>query len=189
MQLKDEFEGNLSTDPLRHLRQMGWQKLAEIGLPSKSHEAFRYVSLREFYLASFKGAAQQTIDKSLISDSILPECAHSHLVFVNGCLSLELSDLSALPSQTIVLSLDDALHAHGSFLKNYFSNALKEESDPFALVNLALHGKGGFLYLPPKCEVDSPLQCLHIVTGDEPTLASLRLHLVLGTCSRMRCIC
>lgn len=167
---------------------MGWEKLAEIGLPYKSHEAFRYVSLREFYLASFKGSAQKTIDKSLIFDAILPECIHSHLVFINGCLSLELSNLSALPSQTVVLSLDDAFHTHGSFLKNYFSNALKEESDPFALINLALHGTGGFLYLPPKCEVEPPLQCLHIVTGDEPMLVSTRLHLVLGSCSQMRCI-
>lgn len=166
-------------------RKEGWQKLAACGLPLKSHEAFRYVHLRELYTSTFRKNQSEAVD---FSEAILPECKHSHIVFVNGHFSPQHSDLTALPSQTVVLPLDQAMQAHGSFLKGHLTRSIKEENDPFALANLALHRTGAFVYVPPKLEVAVPLQCLSIATGDEPTLIAPRLHLVLGAHSSLRCI-
>ncbi len=182
--LQPHFEKAKKAD----FRDKAWYLLSKMGLPSKSDEAFRYVTLREFYLSSFESMGAQAIDKSLFSDSILPECVNSHIVFVNGHFSHELSDITALPSQTALLPLEKALRTHSSFLQGRFSRILKEEKDPFALLNLALGLDGAFLYLPPKLAVDVPLQCLHVVTGDVPELLAPRLHLVLGSNSSMRCI-
>jgi Fe-S cluster assembly protein SufD len=187
-QLQPHFEKVLSADVLRQFREKSWRRLAEIGLPSKADEAFRYVPLRELYPCSFKSAQKKGIDKEVFSSAILPECKHSHIVFIDGWFCPELSDLSALPSQALALPLDEAMRTHGSFLQSYLTRLLKEEKDPFACINLALHSKGAFFYLPPQLKGTSPLQCLSIATGEEPQLLFSRLHLVLGRESSMCCI-
>ncbi len=186
--LQRHFEEELQADALTPFRKSCWQRLSEIGLPTKSHEAFRYVPLREFYLSSFKKGEVEEIDKALFAGDILPECAHSHIVFIDGRFSPEWSDVSALPPQTVLLPLDAALRTHGSFLQSHLTRFLKEEKDPFAFANFALHPKGIFVYLPPKIEMAHPVQCLYIATGDEPHLIAPRLHIALGPQSSMRLI-
>lgn len=84
-------------DTFNPFREKSWHRLLELGLPHRSHEAFRYVHLKELYQTSFGFYHPKTADKSSFIDAILPECRHSHLVFVDGQFSLELSDISALP--------------------------------------------------------------------------------------------
>ncbi len=186
--LNEHFQASQGEGGLTAFRKKGWQRFTEIGLPSKSVDAFRYVPLRELYSSSFKKTAPPNIDKSLLLKSILPECAHSHIVFIDGFFIPELSDISALPPSTLLTSFEDALATHGSFLQSYLTRALKEEKDPFALLNLALHSQGAFFYLPPKLETVAPLQCLYVMTGEGAQLIAPRLHLVLGAFSGMDCI-
>jgi Fe-S cluster assembly protein SufD len=186
--LQQHFNNLCEKDSFAALRKKGWQQFLNGGLPDKSHEAYRYVSLRELYALPFECAEEASIDKSQISSAILPECQNSHLVFIDGCFSAELSDLSAVSAQITLLKLDDALRSHSSFLQNHFSRLLKEENDPFALMNLALHPKGAFFYLPTKIEILAPIQCLHVTTGANPQSIFPRLYLVLGAQSQMRLI-
>jgi Fe-S cluster assembly protein SufD len=161
-------------------REKGWLRLSEIGLPTKSQEAFRYVPLRELYLSSFKPSGVSSIEKSSFAHVILPECGESHLVFVDGNF---VPEFSVLPPQAVVKLLDET----NPFVQHQISRTLKEENDPFALANLALHGKGAFFYLPPKVEI-SMVQVLYVFTGKEPIIASPRLSLALGAQSKMQWI-
>ena len=113
-----EFHG----DVLSPFRQKGLQRLGEIGLPSRSHEAFRYVPLRELYLSSFRKSKINKLEKSSFAKAILPECAHSHLVFIDGAYSSELSDTAGLPAQMVIASLEDAMQTHGGFLQRAIRN-------------------------------------------------------------------
>jgi Fe-S cluster assembly protein SufD len=183
--LLQHFHSFQGEDGLKSFREKHWQRFSALGLPGKSQEAFRYVSLRELYQSSFGFPDLGLIDKSRFTDAILPECQHSHLVFVDGRFSPHLSDISALPPQTILLPLEEAMRSHASFLQHHLACSLKEESDPFSLVNFALHPHGAFFYLPPKLEVAPPIQSLHIVTSSKPIIASPRLYLTLGAQSRL----
>jgi Fe-S cluster assembly protein SufD len=186
--LQQHYLSHQGKDAFKSLREKSWQRLLELGLPDKSHEAFRYVSLRELYPLSFGFPNPKLIDKSLFFDAILPECKHSHLIFIDGRFSPDLSDISALPPQTLLLPLDEAIQSHASFLQHHFSFSIKEESDPFTLVNFALHANGVFFYLPPKLEATSPVQSLHLFTGSEPIIACPRLYLTAGAQSRLHWI-
>ena len=176
------FQGQ---DPFRSYREKSWHRLCDLGLPTKSHETFRYVSLKELYQASFEPSLPKPIDKSHFAHVILPECQHSHLVFIDGRFSSDLSDISALPSQTVILPLDEALRTHASFLQFHLSRFLKEEKDVFALTNLSLHRNGVFFYLPPQCKVQSPLQTLYLFTDRSSAINAPRLHLVIGSQSHL----
>lgn len=186
--LLEHFEDFGPRDSMHAFREKSWKRLCELGLPSKSHEAFRYVALRELYLSSFGTPDVRNIDRTLFSHAILPECTHSHLVFVDGIFSPELGDTSALASQAVLLPLNEAFRTHAGFLQAHLFRFLKEEKDPFAFVNFALHPKGIFLYVPPDTDIKVPLQFLHIITDTRPLLISPRLHLVLGSRSRMKAV-
>ena len=171
-------------DGMHPFREKSWERLNQVGLPDKSHEAFKYVPLRELYQTSFEG---QEGEKFQFEEAILPECKHSYLVFVDGEFVKELSDVSALPPQTVVLPLDEAFHVHGNFLQRHISRTLQEENDPFALLNLALHSKGVFFYLPPKLEMRPPVQALYLFRGR--MVAAPRIHVNIGNQSRVKWIC
>ncbi len=174
-----------SEDALAVFREKSWQALLERGFPIKADEAFRYIPLKELYLAPFEFSLPKAVNKAEFSESILPECARSHLVFVDGCFASELSDLTALPEQLVLLPLQEAIRSQASFLQAHLFRILKEETDPFALANLALHAPGTFIYLPPKIQHTTPIQCLHIATGQS---LIPRIHLVLGAESKLRVI-
>src|SRR5579871_3564835 len=90
-------------DALHPFREKSWERLNQVGLPDKSHEAFKYVPLRELYQISLGGNEGEKVQ---FEEAILPECKHSYLVFVDGEFCKELSNISALPPQTVVLPLD-----------------------------------------------------------------------------------
>jgi Fe-S cluster assembly protein SufD len=185
-QLQEQFDGLPKGDRLMPFRQQAWQQFLAIGLPTRSEEAFRYVSLRELYASSFHYSSERLLDRAQFEQAILPECKHSYLLFVDGAFCPELSDVSALPQQLILLPLEEALHSHAGFLQNHVSRALKEEKDPFALLNLSLHAQGAFFYLPPKLRVTTPVQCLHVTTTPSAHRCLARMHLILGAHSELR---
>src|ERR1043165_733913 len=98
-------------------REKGWKRLLEVGLPTKAHEAFRYVPLRDLYQSVFSRSDDVLVEKGNFEEAILPECKHSYLVFVDGKFAPLLSDVSALPKQIVLLSLEEAMRSHASFLQ------------------------------------------------------------------------
>ena len=145
-------------------REKAWDAFMKRGLPSSSSDAFKYFPLRKLY--EMEPTLSEThVATDAIAPYLLPECAGQTVVFVNGRLSLELSDLSKLPSKLILLPLQEAIKTYGFFINLSLSKNLQEESDPFALLNLALYQDGLFCYLPPNLEIAAPLQLLYYGQG------------------------
>lgn len=168
-------------DALQRLRGKAWDHFLELGLPSKSTEEYRYIKLRHLFSQNFQLAEEVKIDHADIASSILPECHHSLLVFVNGHYCPDLSNTSALPKQLVIAPLHEANRTYGAFLNNFWAKSLKEETDPFALLNSALHRDGAFIYLPPKTEISVPIQVLHVIKSDHQLLMHVpRLHFFIG---------
>ena len=183
-QLTRGFHLCKDSDSLTALRMQGWTQFETLGLPDRNNEAYRYVSLRGLYQQNWTLGPIRSISKEEFKDAIDPASLHSHLVFVNGFLRLDLSDLTALPPQIQIMGLDDAMRSHASFLSHRLSKSIREEKDPFAALNLSLHGKGVFLYVPPRIQLKDPIQCVDVTVGDE-IFASPRIHLFIGAQSEI----
>ena len=86
----------------------------------------------------------------------------------------------------VIAPLDEAMRTYGTFLNNQWTKSLKDESDPFVLINGALHQHGVFVYLPPKTIVETPIQLLHVIdAGKTPMLLHPRFHLFAGAQSEV----
>ena len=170
-------------------KQKSWQQFLCIGLPKRNNEAYRNIKLRTLYSQTFCMADEKLLTKESVSPWIYPECLSSVAVFVNGHYAPHLSNYAGLPQKVAILPLEEAAATYSTFLTNSWSKNLKEETDPFALLNGAFHRKGLFFYVPPKTIVETPIQILHLIDSS----ASLawhtpRLHLFVGANAEVKLI-
>jgi len=160
-------------DALLSERQRFWKRFLELGFPAPKQEAFQYLPRRAFALPPGQ-AAERSLDPSELEPHLLPSC-EGRIVFVNGFFSPELSQL---PKECILLPLSDAMKVYGLVLQNRHARILKEETDPFAALNGAVHGRGAFFYLPPGVVLERPVQLLSFFLSEDSM--SQRLQLFLG---------
>lgn len=180
------FQESGCDDSLHKVRSKAWDHFLEIGLPTKKTEVFRYIKLRQLFSQSFNKAAAHEIPADQIAPYIYPECRQSVLVFVNGHYTPSLSDTTKLPAKVVISSLEDAARTYSALLNNHWAKSLKEETDPFAIINAALHSNGAFIYVPPKMIVEAPLQILHVIdTNDSSAMLLPRFHLFAGAQSQV----
>ncbi len=92
---------------------------------------------------------------------------------------------TALPQKLVIATLDDAMRTYGTLLNNQWTKLIKEETDPFTIINVALHRNGLFLYVPPKTVIETPIQILHVINTNAPMLLLPRLHLFAGAQSQI----
>lgn len=164
--LEDLFEKQ-KTDPLQKLRTKAWERFLEIGLPDRKKEAFKYVKLRHLLDQSHQILHPNEVAVDQIQPFICPESRESLIVFVNGSYKPHLSNLKALPKSLIVMPLQEAITSYGALLTNQWVKAMKDEQDPFVAINGAVHQDGLFIYLPPKCIVEAPIQILNLVNDGQ----------------------
>lgn len=168
-------------DPLLEMREKAWEIFQEVGLPDTSFEAFRSIKLRSLFSGIYSLPDEQISKNYALDAMIYPECEGSCLVFVNGIYAPHLSRLEKIPAKVEVLPLKEAFFVYGTLLNNHWNKTLREETDPFALLNFILHTEAAFIYLPPKVVVDSPIQILHLVdTEDSPLMVMPRLQIFAG---------
>jgi Fe-S cluster assembly protein SufD len=161
-------------------RRRAWDHFLELGLPEKGSGPFQYVPLRQLYEVPWRCASRSSVSRDAVAPHLLSECRGTQIVFVDGRFSPELSDLSALPKGVVVLPLTEATRSYGTFLQGRWSRFLKEETNPFAVVNLALHAGGVFIYVPPKTRLQQPVQCLYFAEGKD-VVTMPRIHLFLAS--------
>ncbi len=164
------------------IRAKAWDKLIQKGLPDKRFEAFTYVPMRHLYQASYEISKSSAITKEDLSPFIMEECRHSVIVFIDGVYS---SELSCLPTDITVMPISKAEKgSYGGFLQKRSQERLEKETDPFVLMNLALHDEGVFFFLPPKKELQSPIQSL-CVTTKQGSIFQPRIQIVIGAHAKM----
>lgn len=182
--LLERFKENQSLvdDTLARIRQKAWDYFLSLGLPSRRSEQYRYIKLRHLFSHSYELAFQNKIEFSQIKSWIYPESQKSVLVFVNGRYESALSSTENLSSKIVISSLKEAYHTYGALLNNTWNKSIKEEKDPFAVLNASLHPEGAFVYIPPKTVADAPIQILNIVDNSENLqIAMPRLQIFVGS--------
>lgn len=176
-QFLPHFEAVSSACSLKQVRMRAWEKLADCKVPSG--------------LPALTLPPQPSDPtKEQIARQVPEGCRHSFLTFCNGTFLPECSDTTALPSALVILPLGEAMRSYSHFLRHRFSCILEEERDALALLNLAVHQSGVFLFVPPDVNVQTPLACVQLAHEHATaSLLAVRLHLVLGVHSQLTLLC
>ncbi|MFI0478495.1 MAG: hypothetical protein ACH349_05175, partial [Candidatus Rhabdochlamydia sp.] len=73
-QLEAQFEKLKVADDLCSLRQLAWKKFQKLGIPDRTQDAFKYVSLGELYALEINQEDDTPeIDKKYFESEVLPE--------------------------------------------------------------------------------------------------------------------
>ena len=147
-----------------------WDRFLQKGIPTKEHEDFQYLSLKELAGTDFLHAKRAVATAS------------ASIVFVNGYFSQELSSIA---KGLYLMPLTEGFKSYSMLLNNRYNKVVLEDSDPFALLNAAKCPEGAFLYVPPKFIASEPIKIISIVDDKESSWVMPRLQLFVGRSSEI----
>jgi len=175
-------EGRTGPAFMSGLRRDAAARFQASGLPSRKIEEWRFTNLKglaETHFASY-GPEMSTPD---LKPHLVPG-AH-RLVFVDGRLNQELSDVGELPAGVILDGLQRTLETDSASVESSLGDATAENTNPFVALNTAQFVDGAVLRIAPGTLVDRPVQLVFVRSGhDQPTMNLPRILVVAGSSSQ-----
>ena len=131
-----------------------------LGFPGRKHEMYTFVNTKDLVATSFSDSPETSASKDFITANVYPGCEKSCLVFVDGGLREELSDLSALGASLAIRPMQEAVS--DPEVKRYLLQTIENENDVFASINSAFFKEGSLLEFAEKSQSEAPLQILYV---------------------------
>ncbi len=152
---------------VRHRREAALARFAEHGFPTTRDEAWKYTDAGAITRRAFAPAlvaALVPVPGALEPFRIEGLDCH-RLVFLDGHLAPELSDVGTLPPGVVVGSLARTLEETPDSVEDRLGCYAGDEDNGFAALNTAFMSDGIYLHLPPGATLDRPVHVLHLSTG------------------------
>lgn len=154
---------------LAPLRRAGLDRFEAVGFPSTRDEEWRFTPIAPVSRAAL---ALPTPPASPVTKGDLARFTFGHpewpqLVFVNGRLAPELSNIPALPNGVVLSSLAEALVSRPELVEPHLARQAGPEATPFTALNAAFIQDGAFLFIPKNVEVAAPVVLVFVTSPDQ----------------------
>ncbi len=165
---------------LEELRRGALARLQEVGFPTRRHEDWKYTDMRAVARTAF-GLAESAVAGPLV-ELDANAAVGKRIVFVDGVLDRERSDLGSLPVGVSAAPLSQA----GTEAQALLAAPLSAEVPrAFPLLSTAFLGDGLVLTVAAKATVDTPVELVFVTTHrGEPSASHPRVILQLGELAR-----
>ncbi len=172
----DEHRFVSSLPWLNSIRASAKQQFSQVGFPTQIEEEWRYTNLAILNKTLFLPAVLDNnfLETECLQQHILPDVWS--MVLVDGHFNAALSNLAGLPDNTLVMSMQEALVEHPEKIEAYFSQAVSEQESGLIAFNNSWFMDGVFCYIPANCQLEKPLQIIHVSTQAN-TMANTR-HII-----------
>ncbi len=144
------------------LRSQGIEAFRANGLPNRKVEAWRYTNVGGLEKQGFAPLAEPALLDALPEGAALDIDGACRIVFVNGRLRADLSDLDKLPEGVEASSLADALGGKGGELEELIAPASKERDGALAALNDAFMEDGLVLRIDAGAIVEIPIHLISV---------------------------
>lgn len=162
---------------LKEMRDQASITLEELALPTKRDEAWQFTDLSNLYATNFVTATNKVVSNDDISHLILPEAQDSHLVFVNGFYSAELSSSQALPEGVFIGNLSQL---PSNYLIEDYLGKQQGGTEIFNAINTAGISDVAIVWVKKGVILETPIHLLFITIPDDvPTVAQHRTLIVV----------
>ncbi len=165
---------------LAELRRSATARFEESGLPTRKLEEWRFTGVTHLAETDYLPP-----EPTAAAPAFVPLADAHRLVFVDGLLRQELSDINGLPTGVQLEGMSDALARAPETLSEELGSRSGLADHPFAALNTARFRDGAVLRIPAGVVVDRPIQ-LAFLGGDmdRPTLSAPRILIVAGRASQ-----
>ena len=168
------------------LRQEAFSNFSAVGLPTRKHENWKYTSLRQVTETNFR-LPEKSYDRELVSQAIASYLAPDRaalstgndirLIFVNGQLDQQLSNLSKLPIGLSITTLGEALQQENSAVRQHLERKAPLDQ-PLTQLNAAFLGHGLVLHLAARSAIKRPVHLIHVTTPEARDALVAYRHLI-----------
>src|SRR5215467_3631433 len=168
------------------LREDAFRRFETEGLPHRRVEEWKYTDLRALMrdakpLAAVPDAAAKARAKDALA--MLPALEARRVVFVDGALVPELSDLSGLEAGLTIRSMAQALAAGDRDLLAHLGRVVPTDDVAVAL-NTAFMGDGAVIHVAPGAALAQPIHLVFVNAGGVGASVFARSLVVIGKGAR-----
>ena len=172
LEIFDQLKTRTAQRPqwLQSLRQKAFARFAEAGFPTTHDEDWRFTNVAAVAGTPFELAGLESIKREQLGSFGVSQFACC-LVFVNGLLSQELSNVATLPKGVTVDSLAAQLKNDPASIEQHLGRYLNIERDAFAALNTGFIEDGAYIHVPRGVVVETSIYVLYVtVPGSAPTM-------------------
>jgi Fe-S cluster assembly protein SufD len=161
-------------DWLKNLRESAFAYFAENGFPTTKNEDWKYTNVGAIGKESFELSAG-TIGAPELKKFTYGESAQSQLVFVDGKLNLEFSNVSALPENVFANTFEEAFKDEKlrEIIKSNLAKSVNYDFNGFTALNTAFIDEGALLVIPKDVRIETPIHLLYVSTGSKVSFPRL----------------
>ncbi len=168
----DSFNQLVIDDTLESIRKEATVFFKSAEFPTKKEEEWKYTNVKPILSQEYTPSPllkNNFQNKISINDYILPDTDVHLLVFLNGILDKELSDIGEVENGIIIDSLYNLSKNNPKFLEKYLSKNIST-SNTFNLLNNVFTYDGFVIYIPKNKIVKKPIHIINITSDsiDKP---------------------
>lgn len=148
-------------DWLKARREAGAERFGKLGLPTQKLESWKYTRLRPLDDTAYTPIADAA-DATEVKD--LPSIGDvaGRLVFVNGRLRQDLSDVNDLPEGVRFGSLEDALAENPEWAEKHIGSVVDDTDQAMLALNDAMMDSGFVLHVAKGVALTKPLEVIYV---------------------------
>jgi Fe-S cluster assembly protein SufD len=161
---------------LRSLRISAQQRFAELGLPTRRDEEWRFTPLKTIadtaYAVSDVPGKPTDLERWSLGEG-------HRMVFVDGHFAPSLSSLDGLPRSVVVADLPSAAARRSDLVEPHLGRVSAADGSTFEALNTALHQDGALVHIPRGVVVEQMIHLLFVSTRRTDPAASYPRNLVV----------
>ena len=187
--LKEQQLNGQKSHPLQAIRRKAIEGLESMGFPARKDEDYKYTYVTKIAKQSFSEGTGSIIGENVVKAASFGDMDAYQLVFVNGVLNQELSNLDNQMDGLIISDLKTAYD--NAATKDVVEKALTNELglNAFVALNTALSHGGTFIHVAKGTAVDKPIHLTNItVSGGSAIMTSPQILVVAEESSEVSVI-
>ena len=152
---------------LKILRENAIDSFRRLGFPTVEKEEWKYTNVQPFVKNEFEIAREsKSVNVEKLAEFEIEEAKNSVLAFVNGKMNRELTDLSAIGNNTVVMNLCEAFgdERFAETVKTHLARGVDYDANGFTALNTALWQGGAFVFVPKNTKLETPVELRFVST-------------------------
>ena len=180
------FENRLNGEkelPVHQDRKDALELFKAAGLPAAKNEEYKYTNIAKVFGKHFSAEAiniDTAINADVVASHKVKDLEAIDLIFVNGQLNLEHSQLDSLPNGLTILPFKEAQASHADDFKKYYNKKEQAGADEFFHLNTAFAQGGVFIKVAKGAVIEQPIACYFFNNAESKEVISQARNLVVA---------
>ena len=179
-----EFEKRLNGGKESSIHQKRKDALANFSrleFPTIKDEEWKYTSIAPLLKYNFVPKfVRKVIPKDFIKSLLFDEMEHSLIVFINGRISTEHTDLLNLPEGVVVGSVEEQTKKQNENFLKHFGKYADDNNHIFTALSTAYTDDGAFIFVPAGKIVEEPIHIIFITDSEDEKILTQPRNLFIA---------